>query len=571
MLWADRIRPFKERDVAKPATCDYFVRLSRAALAFSGSLRSVSVQNEETELQPDAVQRLTALVTGHSTNLLRSVHLMPARTVRCGSLLCLLWLSATSLAFGQAAAKDNTNIQPGDVTPDAGEKDKSLPAGLIQNRQVLPEMEIDNELYTDGDEKEFVRKFKTAFEKALQSAALTDEEKKNIDAGAKYHIYRFTMKKYREEEAPPKKEDRPAIGGPPKPPAGPKERLPDLRKTLLSLIKLSAKTPVAREYFLKQLTDRSAELLDNNFVVRQNIILLLGTLSSSYPPTGKPIEPTPYDPAYAVLLKVIKDDKQHEALKVDALIGLQRICRLGLPLPDANNDRKRAEIALALVPELVKKNTHWWYQCRLAECLGAAGVTYDPANKTNPIVLQTLAEVVADDQRDLQARVEAAKAIGRLPLDNQLNIAPVVHHIVILGYQIVQANNANPKKLPWVNYFFTPQPQLGFGLYYAFRSESKDARVAGGKRKPGLLEALPATKEVKDAYEQILAMTLYLIDNPGKQMADAQLKSIQDWLRQRDPPNKRITAASPPLGAKAPKPANDNGAATPMANGVGSR
>lgn len=570
MLWADRIRPFKERDVAKPATCDYFVRLSRAALAFSGSLRSVSVQNEETELQPDAVQRLTPLVTGHSTHLLRSFRLMPARTVRCGSLLCLLWLSATPLAFGQAA-KDNTNIQPGDVTSDAGDKDKSLPPGLIQNRQVLPEMEIDNELYTDGDEKEFVRKFKTAFEKALQSAALTDEEKKAIDAGAKYHIYRFTMKKYREEEAPPKKEDRPAVGGPPKPPAGPKERLPDLRKTLLSLIKLSAKTPVAREYFLKQLTDRCAELLDNNFVVRQNIILLLGTLSSSYPPPAKPIEPTPYDPAYAVLLKVIKDDKQHEALKVDALIGLQRICRVGLPLPDANNDRKRAEIAMALVPELAKKNTHWWYQCRLAECLGVAGVTYDPANKTNPIVLQTLAEVVADDQRDLQARVEAAKAIGRLPLDNQLNIAPVVHHIVILGYQIVQANNANPKKLPWVNYFFTPQPQLGFGLYYAFRSESKEARVAGGKRKPGLLDALPATKEVKDAYEQILAMTLYLIDNPGKQMADAQLKSIQDWLRQRVPANNRITATSPPLGAKAPKPANENGAATPMANGVGSR
>lgn len=486
---------------------------------------------------------------------------MPARTVRYGShfhaiVLCVLWLVAAPLAFGQTT-KDTTQATPDDVAGKVEGKDTGLQPGLIQKREVLPEMEIENELYTDGQETDFTRKSKTAFEKALASGALTDDEKKVIDAGAKYWIYRFTMKKYREEEAP-KKEDRPAVGAAKS--TTPKERLPDLRRKVLDLVKYTAKTPVAREYLLKQLTDRCGELLDNNFVVRQNIILLLGTLSSAFPPPGKPIEPTPYDPAYAVLLKVIKDDKQHEILKVDALIGLLRICKLGLPLPDANNDRKRAEIAIALVPELVRKNTHWWYQARLAECLGAAGVTYDPGNKTNPVVLQTLAEIVADEKRDLQARVEAAKAIGRLPLDNQLNIAPVVHHIVNLGHQIVQANNANPKKQPWGNYFFTPQPQLGFGLYYAFRSENKDARVPGGKRKPGLLEALPATKEVKDAYEQILLMTLHFIDNPGKQMAEAQVKSIQEWLRLRAPANNRITAGSPPLGSKPPEPAPPKGA-----------
>lgn len=557
--------------MAKPAACGYFVRLLRAALALPSPLRSGSVQIEETELPADAVQRPTSIVTGHSTNLLRSFRLMPARTVRCGSLslaasLCMAWLIAAPVALGQTSKKASTDIQPGDVTPDTGDKDKTLPAGLIQNRQVLPEMEIDKELYTDGQETEFTRKSKTAFEKALGSGALTDDEKKLIDTGAKYWIYRFTMKKYREEEAP-KKEDRPAVGVAKT--TTPKERLPDLRKKVLDLVKLYAKTPVAREYLLKQLTERCGELLDNNFVVRQNIILLLGTLSTSYPPPGKQTEPTPYDPAYAVLLKVIKDDKQHEILKVDAIIGLLRICKLGLPLPDANNDKKRAEIAIALVPELARKNTHWWYQARLAECLGAASVTYDPGNKSNPLILQTLAEVVADDQHDFQARIEAAKAIGRLPLDNQLNIAPVVHHIVNLGHQIVQANNANSKKQPWGNYFFTPQPQLGFGLYYAFRSESGSARVPGGKRKPGLLEALPATKEVKDAYEQILLMTLHFIDNPGKQMAETQVKGIQEWLRLRVPANNRITAGSPPLGSKPPEqPASQKGA-TPASSPAG--
>ena len=552
--------------MAKLAACDYFVRLLRAVLVRPSLLSSAGIQIEETELQPDAVQRSTPIVTGHSTNLLRSFRLMPARTVRCGSLLqavvlCVTWLVASPPAFSQTT-KGSTEATEDDVSGKPGGKDSGLPVGLIQNRQVLPEMEIDDEKYTDALELEFTRKTKTAFEKALGSGALTDQEKKDIEAGAKYWIYRFTMKKYREEEAP-KKDERPATGAAKN--AAPKERLPDLRKKLLDLVKVYAKTPVAREYFLKQVVERCGELLDNNFVVRQNIILLLGQLSSNYPPPGKPLEPTPYDAAYPVLLKVIKDEKQHDALKVDAVVGLLRICRLGLPLPDANNDKKRAEIAMTLVPELAKKNTHWWYQARLAECLGAAGVTFDPANKPNPIVLQTLAEVVANSngERHLQARVEAAKAIGRLPLDNQLNMAPVVYHIVKLGDQIVQANNANPKKEPWGNYFFTPQPQLGFGLYYAFRAENGAARVPGGKRKPGLMDALPGAKDVQDAYGQILLMTLHFIDNPGKPVAAPQLKNIEGWLQTHVPANNRITAGTPPLIAK-PDPAN--GKAAPAAD-----
>jgi hypothetical protein len=487
---------------------------------------------------------------------------MLARTVRCGSLfqaalLCALWLIAQQPAFGQATP-NSTEATPDDVKGNVEGKDTGLPPGLIQKREVLPEMEIEKELYTDGDEKEFTRKFKTAFENALKSTAPNDEEKKALDAGAKYWVYRFTMKKYREEEVPKKA----AVGAPP-PKGAAQERLHELRKKLLDLIKVYAKTPASREYFLKQITERSGELLDNNFAVRQNIILLLGQLSSSYPPPGKQTEPTPYDPAYSVLLKVIKDDKQHEALKVDAVIGLLRICKLGLPLPDGNNDKKRSEIALALVPELAKKNTFWWYQARLAECLGAASVTYDSAaNKTNPVVLQVLAEVVADDKRHLQARVEAAKAIGRLPLDNSLNMVPVVYHIVNLGYQIIQAHNANPKKELWVNYFFTKEPMLGFGLYYAFKAEHGNARLPGGKRKSGLLDAQVNAKEVKEAYEQILPMTLHLIDNVGAPvpLPAPQMSGIETWLKSHEPANKRITAGSPPLGAKkSPEPGTVKG------------
>ena len=539
--------------MAKPAASDYFVRLLRAALFPLRRLAGVGVQIAETDSPPDTVQRL--IVLSHSTNSLRSLRLMPARTVCFGSpcrtatLSALLWLAVASSAFAQNAS-GTAEATPADVAGDVGAG--GLSAGLIQTHETAPELNITKELYKDGDEKEFVSKTKLAFDNALKSSAPNDEEKKALDAGAKYWVYRFTMKKYYEEETPQKGNKLAAPKNAP-----PKERLHNLRKNLIDVVRNNAKiTPAAREYFLKQVTKYSEDLLDNNLVVRQNILLLLGQLPMDNGNIAKGIEPAPYVPAYAVLLKVIKDEKQHEAAKISALTGLLRICRLGLAAADPANDKKRAEIAMALVPELARKDTHWWYQFRLAECLGMAGVTFDPGNKNNPIVLQTLAEVLADKSRHWQARCEAARAIGRLPLDNTLNMTPVLFEIVKLGYDMAQGYNAKPKGDSWANYFLT--------LYMAFKAERPDSRIAGGKRKPGLLEALPP-KEIKDVYEQVFQMLLHLIDNPGKQYSAEQLEGIDTWLRNHAPTNKRITASSPEIGSKpdpVPKPMPANGKAS---------
>ena len=489
---------------------------------------------------------------------------MPARTVCFGSPCCtatlsaLLWLAVAPGAIAQNAP-GTTEARPSDVAGDVGDGGLGgLPPGLIQTHETAPELSIVKELYTDGDEKEFVSKTKLAFDNALKSSAPNDDEKKALDAGAKYWVYRFTMKKYYEEETPQKANKF----APAKKSEAPKERLHNLRKNLIDVVRNNAKiTPAAREYFLKQVTKYAEDLLDNNLVVRQNILLVLGQLPLDNGNIAKGIEPAPYVPAYTVLLKVIKDEKQHEAAKISALTGLLRICKLGLATADPANDKKRAEIAMALVPELVKKDTHWWYQFRLAECLGAAGVTFDPGNKNNPIVLQTLAELVADKSRHWQPRCEAARAIGRLPLDNTLNMSPVLFEIVKLGYDMAQAYNANPKKDSWANYFFT--------LYMAFKAEKPDSRIAGGKRKSGLLEALPP-KEVKEPYDQVFQMLLHLANNPGQQFSAEQLEAIDTWLRNHAPTNKRITASSPEIESKPapvskPMPAKGKASATPTA------
>ncbi len=444
----------------------------------------------------------------------------------------VLTLMLAPVAFGQN--------RPGDAAEDtAGQsEEKSLPAGSLQSHEIPPEMEITKELLTDADETEFRRKGgEQAFQNALKSTNLTDDEKKALDAAAKLWAYRFTMKKYREEETPLKKDPKEAQ--PKVAPAGPKERLPDLRKNVLIAVRTYGKTPVAREYFLKSLTERLSEILDNHFLVRLNAVILLGQLQSDNGNPTKGVEPTPYVGAYQLMLKVIKDEKQHVAVKITAVRGLTRICRSGFADP---NDKRRSEIAMVIVSVLAKKETHWWCQMALAECLGAAGVTYDPTNKQSPVVLQVLAEVMADKNRHWQARTEAARAIGYLPLDANLNFAPVAYEMVNLGYQMSLAYNAKPTRDAWNNYYLS--------LYLAFKAPNATLKIAGGKRKPGLLEALPNSREVKEAYEQIVLMAAHVLNSGGKQFSADQLKAITGWQQTHLPANDRITPAAPPIVPK---------------------
>ena len=101
---------------------------------------------------------------------------MPARLTCWGSLCrfgawcVVLLLLAESAALAQDKA-DDANGQS---------QDKALP--VLQAHKIPPEMEIDNELMTDGEEAEFRKKGKeTAFQNALKSTNLTDDEKMVVE------------------------------------------------------------------------------------------------------------------------------------------------------------------------------------------------------------------------------------------------------------------------------------------------------------------------------------------------------------------------------------------------------
>ena len=118
--------------------------------------------------------------------------------------------------------------------------------------------------------------------------------------------------------------------------------------------------------------------------------------------------------------------------------------------------------------------------------------------------------------------------------------------MVKLGQQIALGYNANPKREAWGNHIVR--------LFYAFKSSSSTAKVAGGKRKPGLLEALPSSREVKDAYEQIVLIASHILNSGGKLFSADQLKALEDWLQKNKPGKPDIAGGGAP---PATKPASD--------------
>ncbi len=455
-------------------------------------------------------------------------------------LACYEWVLRLTLGCLLAVGLPAT----GYCQADGGDDESAIPAGLLQNRHAMPELEITKELLTDGEEAEFKKKGgETALQKAFGSASPNEEEKKALDNGARWFVYRLTMVKYREEETPNKDKNASAAVKN----STPKERLPEIRTRVLNTLRTYATKPssaVAREYFLKKLTEHCEELLDNNFHVRLNAVLLLGQISLNDGNLARGLEPPAFAGAYPVLLEVVQDTKQHEAIRVAAALALTRICRTALT-PDLA-DKRRVEIAVAVAAVLAKNNTHWWLQMRLAECLAAAGVAGDPADKNNPAVLQTLAEVMSDKQRHWEVRVEAARAIGRLPLDG-ITVGPIAYEMVNLGHQLAQGYMANPKKESWTKYFWK--------LYLAFKKSDSNDKVVGDRRKAGLLEAIPGQKEIKDAYEQIVIITNVGLDPVGKLFSAEQLKTLEVWLK--DHKSGSIMAGGVPISKpSAPKKGN---------------
>lgn len=146
--------------------------------------------------------------------------------------------------------------------------------------------------------------------------------------------------------------------------------------------------------------------------VRVAALLSIGDLNAQERPTGGGMQPpTPYPPALSFLINISKDPNQSDALRLAALIGLERHCGCGI----SDGNVRDTQVIPLLLQIATEKDTpankdpkiHEWFRVRAIDIL--ALLSQPGANAQN---VQTLLNMVADQNESSRVRLAAAKALG---------------------------------------------------------------------------------------------------------------------------------------------------------------
>jgi hypothetical protein len=222
-------------------------------------------------------------------------------------------------------------------------------------------------------------------------------------------------------------------------------------------------------------------------------------------------------------VKVILDPKQPEAVKVAAVNGLVRILRLGSP-----NVGLRTKVAEAIVAELKRKDTHPWYQMRLAGALSVVDIDLDQAKK--PFVVDILKAILADPDADTDkvngrtwaVKAEAAKSLGRVPLPAAANPPSVTRAVAVFALTLAKAAQQKPQSKAedpkWKSEFIK--------VYLAFQQLDDKDLMADKKTKSGLMNNPAAA--AKSAYDLIVPMVAAILH--GQRLTVQQVQNLEAYV-----------------------------------------
>ena len=158
--------------------------------------------------------------------------------------------------------------------------------------------------------------------------------------------------------------------------------------------------------------------------VRYNAMAAIADLNVSLPPPGDTKTPEqPLPAALDLMLAVLQDPAQIDAVRIAALQGLVR--HAGLPMADT---QKRDQQVLPLLlqwasakdpPSGRTKVGHAWMRALAIQALGALGLP-----GSNGQVVKTLTGVLTESDTPLIPRLAAAKALGRIQYKGMTAVKP---------------------------------------------------------------------------------------------------------------------------------------------------
>lgn len=270
-------------------------------------------------------------------------------------------------------------------------------------------------------------------------------------------------------------------------------------------------------------------LFENNLYVRIQAATLLGELDLTEESANKGTKQEAFTPSASLLAKVLENPDQPPPVKIAAARSIVRLFRFGNP-----SVALKHEVATKVLNELRDEKTHFWYQMRLVEVLSLIDVSLDLANR-KPFIVDGLRAALVDERRDWRVRSASAKALGRVPLDAQVDVPGLMRDIAKLSYDMAKEARKDAKNPIWETTFWW--------VYLAFQPESSDEKDATRKLAAGLRKNPASASLCEPVYQMIPPIMNKLIAK--ETVGVEQVKALEDWLA-KNPPSKASNTAGTP-------------------------
>ncbi len=280
-----------------------------------------------------------------------------------------------------------------------------------------------------------------------------------------------------------------------------------------------------RDAFIDILCEEIPKLYDNNYYARFNAILILCNINRR---EEDRVKMTPEEPEFKTikpLLELVNSPKQDPTYKIHPIIALARMCRHKNCKPE-----DRFAIMESFISQLaLAKTLPEWYGWRLAEQMAQLG---DPNDRTRqPVIVDALVKVLKDPGYAYRIRSEAARSLGRIPLDQYRKADEIAVEMLRLGEQMAVDFEKTQKDPRWKLYFY--KVYLGFQPEDATERTEKKGLLAQVDSKP----ALAATKTVvTEAYQNFLPLAQNVLGGRASAPIPDQLRKIKIWLDARGKP-----------------------------------
>lgn len=397
-------------------------------------------------------------------------------------------------------------------------------------RQAPKELQIENELVTEDEVTDWRKKERNNFNKALNDGKVNNTTKPQIADGVRVLVHELSLKSRRDS-------------------------IDEVRKKILRDIE-PAKGQLMREFVMGEVVHRASELFDGHLHVRMQAVLLIGELNVD-PGQFPRRPPIAYAQGAAALIDVVDPpqnaDPQPIGVRVQATTGIARLLREGRQsLPP--NQKLTPAIAPRLLTQL-KRGHHEWFTGNLMDALIETGLTVvaEGDDVPRPLIIETLAQLVADPQQPYAVRTHAMYCLGRAPMPGGINSAPIAWAASQLAAQI--ATDINQGKINGIRGFF-----LLKSIYLGYKPEDANDTTTDGRSKAGLTNSLPGAP-IQSAYRDFLVLfngLLKVMGDGGRIIAAPQ--AIQTLRQAAKPANTKITPngadiTDPPTPRKTPKQA----------------